>query len=1082
MSNLSESGCCRNFCSFALYLLVMLIMVQALSGTARAQTTNATLTGTVVDQNNAAVVGAETTVINKDTGLQRSTITNESGDFIVPLLQPGKYSLRVQHAGFSPVEFPEVVLNVGDQKAVRIELKAGNISEMVQVTGDAPLLNESPAVSIVVDRQFVANIPLNGRSFQTLIALAPGVVFVPSSTTGNSGQFSVNGQRANANYFSVDGVSANLANGNNTVPGQTTSGTLPALTTFGGTNSLVSVEALQEFQIQTSSYSAEYGRSPGGQISLVTRSGGNDVHGSIFDYIRNDKFDANNWFANRAGTPRPPERQNDFGAVFSGPVLLPRFGEGGNQLGYNGRNHTFFFFSYEGLRLRTPKFAKTNVPSINLRQSSSEGMKPILNGFPLPNGVNLANGFAEFSAGYSDANTLNATSIRIDHTVNDKLTLFGRYNYAPSSSSVRDGQSNLSVVTLTKSNVETVTLGASMFFRAVTNELRANYSDNKGHFLVQQDNFGGAIPTPREVLLPPQFAPAGSHWNAGVTFALSSGLSTAFFPQVSLNDSAASQRQINLTDQLSLSKGSHRLKFGIDYRRLTPILSPRAYILALAFTSQANILSGIAPAASIGAGLETRPIYNELSLFAQDSWKLSRRFTVDFGLRWDHNPAPTEANGNDPPAISGLDNLSTMRLAPVGTALWKSTYNNFAPRFGASYLISESPGRELILRGSFGVFNDTGNSQGSAGFDRFPFVPQRPQANVSLPLVATQVAPPPFDRNPAVYPLLITFDPNLKLPYTLQWNAAAQQSLGTNQTITASYVGNVGRRLLVQRTLVLSPINPKFSSIRLVTNDATSDYHGLQLQFQRRLSRGLQARGAYTWSHAIDVVSSDVVSSLLVRGNSDFDIRHNFTSAVTYDIPILGRSFVSSVFGNWSIDARINAQSALPFNITSGTLIDPSDGTQISRRANLISGVPLYLDDPIAPGGRRFNNQIPTAVQIAAAGCLPLSPSAPAKGAFCTPPTSQSGTLGRNVLRGLPSWQIDFALRRQFRIEKLDFQFRVEAFNVFNHPNFGAINTTLGSTTFGEATNMLGTLLSGLNPLFQVGGPRSFQFALKLSF
>src|SRR6185503_15442605 len=180
-----------------------------------------------------------------------------------------------------------------------------------------------------------------------LIALTPGVVLVPSSSVNNVGQFSVNGQRANANYFTVDGVSANTGNGVGAVPGQATSGTLPGLTTFGGTNSMVSVEAMQEFQVQTSTYSAEYGRVPGGQISIVTRSGSNEFHGSLFDYVRNDKFDANDWFANRTRQARPPERQNDFGATLGGPVLLPRFGEGGAQPWYDGRNKTFFFFSYE---------------------------------------------------------------------------------------------------------------------------------------------------------------------------------------------------------------------------------------------------------------------------------------------------------------------------------------------------------------------------------------------------------------------------------------------------------------------------------------------------------------------------------------------------------------------------------------------------------------------------------------------------------------------------------------------------------------------------------------------------------------
>jgi outer membrane receptor protein involved in Fe transport len=1042
----------------ALVFVLTLLIAQS----AQAQSPTATLTGTVTDENDAVVPGVNIAVISIAQGFQRSTVTDGAGSYTVPLLPPGNYTVKAGREGFTTAEVPSVVLNVNDRVALRIQLKVGSVSgQTVNVIDTPALIDDSPTVGTTVDRQFVSNIPLNGRSFQTLIALTPGIVIVPSSLTGNSGQFSVNGQRANANYFTVDGVSANIGNGGGTVPGQATSGTLPGLTTFGGTNSMVSVDAMQEFQVQTSTYSAEYGRSPGGQISIVTRSGGNDFHGSLFEYVRNDKFDANDWFANRAGQARPPQRQNDFGGTFGGPVLLPRFGEGGSQPWYNGHNKTFFFFSYEGLRLRSPKFAITNVPSLNLRQTAAPGIRPVLNSFPLPNGRILANGFAEYSAGYSDANTLNATSIRVDHTVNSRVTFFARYNYAPSRGVQRDGNSNLGTIRITDLKPQTFTVGATMMFTpSVSNEARMNYSINRGLFLTQQDSFGGTVPIARETLLLPQYAPAESFANGSVTFQMS-GLSTGFFPQLSINRTGATQRQLNLVDALSITIGNHQLKFGADYRRLTPILSPRGYFLGLSgFTTAASVLSGTAPSASVGAGVETRPIYNEFSAFGQDTWRLSRRLTLSLGLRWDVNPAPTEQNGNDPLAITNLDNLAKLALAPAGTPLWKTTFDNFAPRFGAAYRLVDSPGRETILRGGFGVFYDTGNSQGSAGFDRFPFVPIRIQSNLALPLSATLVAPPTFERR-TPYELLITFDPDLELPYTLQWNFAVEQSLGVHQSLTATYVGNAGRRLLVQRALTLSPFNPTFTQVRLITNDATSDYHALQVQFQRRLSRGLQSLVSYTWANAIDVASSDVLTNILLRGHSDFDIRHNLTGAVTYDIPAIKlNSFADAILRQWSIDTRFNAQSALPLNITSGVINDPFDGTQIGRRVNLVEGVPVYLQDPKVPGGQLLN-----------------------RAAFSTPPGTQQGSLGRNIIRALPAWQIDLALRREFHVtEGLKLQFRAEAFNIFNHPNFGAINTSLTSTTFGQANQMLGSQLSGLNPLYQIGGPRSLQFAVMLRF
>lgn len=1047
--------------SFIVCSFLLLVLISANSSVVLAQSPTATLTGTVTDQNDAVIPGVNIAVISIAQGFQRSTITDDEGAFVVPLLPAGNYTVKAEREGFSPAEARDVILNVNDRVALKIQLKVGNLnSQTVDVLDTPALIDQSPAVGTTVDRQFVANLPLNGRSFQSLIALTPGVVMVPGSSVNNVGQFSVNGQRANANYFTVDGVSANTGNGAGAVPGQATSGTLPGLTTFGGTNSMVSVEAMQEFQVQTSTYSAEYGRTPGGQISIVTRSGSNEFHGSLFDYIRNDKFDANNWFANRAGQPRPPERQNDFGGTFGGPVLLPRFGEGGSQPWYDGRDRTFFFVSYEGLRLKTPRFALTNVPSVNLRQTVAAGMRPVLQAFPLPNGRILANGFAEFSASYSDTNTLNATSIRVDHALNSRFTLFSRYNIAPSRGERRDGESNLSTLAVTELQQETFTAGATMIFTpTINNELRVNYSRNRGDVFQQQDSFGGAIPLPRDILVPNQFAPAQTNANASSTFFVP-GMSSAFLPQVSISRSETTQRQFNIIDTISFTTGNHQWKLGIDYRRLAPILSPRAYILGLSFLTRNDVMSGVAPRANVGAGFQTRPIYHEFSAYGRDTWRVSRRLTLDLGLRWDVNPAPGEADGNYPLAIVNPDDPAALALAPRGTPLWRTTFNNFAPRFGLAYRLFEESGPESVIRGGFGVFYDTGNSQGSAGFDRYPFVPSINIVNVALPLSAAQVVPPPFVIAPR-HGTINTFDPNLKLPYTLHWNFAWEQSLGHDQSLTTTYVGNAGRRLLAQRALTLTAFNPNFSDIRLISNDAESDYHALQVQFQQRLSRGLQALVSYTWAKAIDVVSTDALSNLLLRGPADFDIRHNLTGAATYDIPApKSNSFPAALIRQWSVDVRFNSQSALPLNIVSGFILDPADGTQIGRRANLIDGVPIYIDDPAMPGGRIIN-----------------------RAAFSIPLPNQQGNLGRNRIRALPAWQIDVAFRRQFNLtERLNLQFRAEAFNVFNHPNFGSINTVLTSPTFGQATNMLGTQLSGLNPLYQIGGPRSLQFAVIVRF
>lgn len=497
------------------------------------------------------------------------------------------------------------------------------------------------------------------------------------------------------------------------------------------------------------------------------------------------------------------------------------------------------------------------------------------------------------------------------------------------------------------------------------------------------------------------------------------------------------------------------------------------------------MLNATAGSGFVTTAAKVRPEYLNISAYAQDTWKLTPRLTLNLGLRWEINPAPGDALGNHPLAVTEIDNLATMQLAPNGTSQWQTTYVNFAPRVGVAYQLKRQSGRETILRGGFGVFYDTGNNQASAVFvNNYPFFISRPLTNVTYPLSPTQVAPPllPDVSNlTPPYGTITVFDPHLNLPYTLQWNLTLEQSLGKSQAITMAYVGSAGRKLLQRRQLSLAAINPKFTTVNLTTNKATSDYNALQAKFQRRLSRGLQVLASYTWSHALDEDSVDNATIIPVRGNAAFDIRHVFASAITYDIPRPGQNrFLNAVFGHWSIDTNVHAQSAAPVDIIASQVVNPADGTLVGNRPILIAGIPLYLYGPQYPGGRIINNTVPTAAQIAGAGC---APAGTAKGPFCTPPTGQFGNLGRNQVRGLGAWQTDFALRRQFKLtEKVNLQLRAEAFNIFNHPNFGAISTTLTAANFGQATNMLNRQLGGISQLYQIGGPRSMQFALKLQF
>ncbi|MFY9531455.1 MAG: TonB-dependent receptor [Candidatus Acidiferrales bacterium] len=1029
-----------------------------------AQSPNGTISGVVIDPSEAAIAGAEITIVNDATRVQYSTKTNNEGIYVVPNLPPGPYRIQVVRIGFKTLIKPDVTLNVQDAVAINFTLPIGAASETVTVLGGAPLVNsESGSVSTVVDRHFVENIPLNGRSFQTLIALTPGVVLTPASQN-EQGQFSVNGQRANANYFTVDGVSANVGVNGGFGHGlaQSAAGALPGLSALGGTNALVSVDAMQEFRVQTSSFAPEYGRTPGGQISIATRSGTNDFHGTLFDYFRNDVLDANDWFANKNHLPKPKERQNDFGGVIGGPLIKDR---------------TFFFFSYEGLRLRQPLTQETAVPDAASRRQAPAAIRPFLNGFPVSNGPDLGGGLAQFNASYSNPSTLDAYSLRIDQRIGAKLGLFGRYNYATSEVVQRgpavDGASVLSNTLSTPLSSQILTIGlAQGVSQRITNELRANYSNVRAGTRYRQDDFGGAVRPPFSSLLPPNIGSGFFNFFILGVGNLSEG-----------NDVTNEQRQVNVVDSLTLALGAHQWKLGVDYRWLSPLSGP-AYYSQLPFflgvTGFGGAVSGTPLETNVYGELESTLLSQNFSVYGQDTWKASPRLTLTYGLRWDVNP-PLKGKNNASQlyTVSGLNDPAKMTLAPRGTPLYNVTYANVAPRVGIAFQIKQQPVWETVARGGFGVFYDLGS--GFLGFATagFPFFAFNSVTNSPFPLTV-QHAAPPAGSTPADGMYVAV--PNLKLPRTYQWNVALEQSLGASQSLSVTYVGSVGRNLLRQETLE-NP-NPNFGVVEVTRNTATSDYNALQLKFQRRLSRGLQALASYTFSHSIDIASNDsgafntpstVGNSNMDRGNSDFDVRHSLTGAVAYDIPVSGsHKFVHAILGDWSMDSFVLARSSAPVDILGPFSFVGSSLFQ--SRPNLARGIPVYLYGPQYPGGKTLNSN----PSQGGPGCT---------GPFCPAPTGRQGNLGRNVLRGFGAWQADFALRRQFHVtERVGLQFRAEFFNIFNHPNFGSPDSTLGDPFFGQSTQTLASSLGsggsngGLNPLYQIGGPRSIQFALKLTF
>ncbi len=1054
-------------CCIVLFLVAQHIGLK----TASAQNATATLSGVVKDQNGDVISGARVEVLNPSNAVRRQTTTNDEGFFTVSVLNPGSYTVKVEAPSFALFETSNVTLNVNDQVRIPIELKTGQITQNVEVK-EISTISESAAVGVAVNRRMVENMPLNGRSFQSLLSLIPGYVLAPAFPT-EPGQFSFNGQRTNTNNFMVDGVSANVSIASSLIAGQTADGSLPGLTAFGGTNNLVAVEALEEFKVQTSTYSAEFGRIPGGQISIVTRSGTNEFHGNLFEYFRNEVLDANDWFFNSSDRAKAPLRHNQFGGVIGGPVTLPRFGEGGPRIGYNGKNRTFFFFSYEGLRLRQPLFLITDVPSLTARASGTPAVRELLNAFPRPNGPeNPATKLAQFSAAFSTPTTLNATSIRLDHYVGQKFTLFGRYNDAPSETIQRTGGTgSINTLNSVKNRTRTLTVGSIQIAPAVNNELRVNYSLVTGSSTITLDSFGGAV-VPSDSLLFPSFT---SREEAFFSLVLLQGrFSTLLSGSIAEN----TQHQFNVVDNLSVSKRKHNLKFGIDYRRLLPTIGPRMYSQGLIGTVDQTLNGTLG--GSINAENAKRDItFNNLSLYGQDLWHVNSRLTLTYGLRWEFNLAPSERNGNEARTVTGIDNAATIALAPAGTPLFEATYNNFAPRFGFSYQLRQRPGRETIVRGGLGIFYDLGTGPAANAYSTgaFPFSSFKPVVNGVFPLSLAAATPAPVGAIPSLLPAFVAaFEPNYKLPYTIQFNGAVEQSLGAGQNVTITYVGARGRRLLRKEQVIALPF-----VVEVTRNNATSDYDGLQLQFQRRLTRGLQVLSFYSFSKSLDNTSKDSFAFASIfridprtdRGPSDFDVRHLLSASISYDVPAPpARQFGNALLRNWSMDSIIRVQTALPVNVLAGRLIFGISGI---ARPDLVEGVPLYLDDPTVAGGRKINR--------AAFLPVPLAPGT-------TTPIRQ-GSLGRNALRGFPLFQIDFSVRRQFNFtERVSVQFKTDFFNILNHPNFGSVcaNLTTCGPGFGQSLTMFGRGLGtggingGFNPIFQIGGPRSIQLSLKLQY
>jgi Ca-activated chloride channel family protein len=900
------------------------------------------------------------------------------------------FRLMTQYTSFVAVD-EDVSTGEGDPIRVNVEALPGTtlgLAYTVCVLTDSAQTSAGCAVGTQnISTRVIQELPLQGRSFISLVMLSPG-----SIAGSNFPRISVNGQRPTSNELKIDGVNANfgIAPGGES-PGASASGNMPAFTASGGANGLSALAATQEVSIQSSAMEAEYGRVSGAQVNVVTHAGTNAFHGSLFHFFGNDALDASDWFANSRDLKQPPKKLNTFGGTFGGPIK---------------RDKTFFFASYEGMRLRQPMVGITDVPSLASRAGATAATRPFLDVFPVPNSASRPDGFAEFAASFANPARHDAGSFNVDNSFNAKTMLHGRYSFADSDATLR-GANGFSLNTLNHIQSRSQMLTGSMTHTLSSTtilDFRANYSRSRVNGSYLLDNFGSAL------------VPDGPFPTTGFSFDLNSRNAAWMFGDEQSN----LQRQFNITGSVVNVRGTHQLKYGGDYRRLSPSIDLRASELNALFDDIDSATSGVATRVNIlRFGEPQNPVFHNLSLFAQDEWRTTPRLTLNYGVRWELAPPPsTDGHAF---AVDQVNDPTTLKLAEAGSSLWKTRFLNFAPRAGAAYQIFDKSGSELLLRGSAGIAYDLGQDRSGDIFaSSIPFVSGGSEFNAPFPIFFLP------NTNNNDLPLL-AFDPGLKTPYVINWNVSLQEGMGSNQAISATYLGSSGKRLLYTETLLDQ--NPNFNFLRVTTNRGKSDYDALQLKFERRVTNQLGALVSYTLSHSRDNVTEDSARRVIMTGfdlrSSDFDVRHQLTGFATYGLPTPMRTGIGNkMFRNWAVDSTFNARSARPL---------------------------------------RFVSMIPTSFGVA----------------------YQERDFSQ---RGFPLYQVDMALRRQFNFsEEVALQIQADAFNVFNHPNFEdplGNDLVLGTPFVGQSASMSGRSLSGggFPSFYSFGGPRTVRLSVKLVF
>ncbi|MDQ2946173.1 MAG: carboxypeptidase-like regulatory domain-containing protein [Acidobacteriota bacterium] len=1042
-----------------------------------AQATTGTVSGSVADSSGARVMGATVRITNVQTGESHAATTGASGDYLFPSVPTGEYVLDAQASGFKREQRSGVKLDVNQNARVDFSLPVGQLNEVVEVKGDAPLVDTRDSqLGGTVDTRRVQELPLDGRNVYDLMSLMPGVSNVSTSLTGNNdaNNMNVNGARVRDNNFYLDGAFNNslFRNGGNQAPNP---------------------DAVEEFHLITSNFDAEYGRLPGSVMNVVTRSGGNAFHGTLFEFLRNDALNARNFF--QAGVTSL--KRNQFGFSFGGPIR---------------KDKTFFFTSYQGLRLRTDNFINSGLTPTAAQRSGdfsalapakwpidpqtgkafSNGMIPtarldpvaqkILAAFvPVPN-----NASGTFSASAPAPVNDDQGVMKIDHQLTGSNKISGTLFLDRSSSTIPFQSSSqvpnwaLTSATYTQNNV--VVSDDWILAPSVINQARFSYTLNE--YITASQNrtswsdFGSLVTLGALPARPPQIFVNG-FWQAG-TF----------------GDDDMPQRTFGASEMLSWIKGSHSFKFGGSllwnhFEETGNWLGAGQIRFNGAFTknAQADFLLGMANTFRQNNGLNRNFSAKNSSLFVQDDWKILRRLTLNLGVRWELNPPYTSAGGALGTFEAGVRS-TRFPSAPLGLlfpgdpgipdGIAPTIYTNVAPRIGLAYDVFGNG--KTAIRVGYGIFYAVGMINLTSNLQNQPFIVDltlNATANLVNPWASSGGSPYPYTLNPSnpIFSLPLTgnyLGENSGSPYVQQYNLAVQQQIGAQMNIQVAYVGNTSRKLYLQRDANTPTYIPggstaanvnarrpylpgKFSAIYETEAAANASYNSLQATFTRRFARGFSVLANYTFSKSIDILSDDPTGPASVsftnsnnfatdRAVSNFSTPHVLAVSWIWQAPSFQHwGWVGKqVIGGWQLNGITTAHSGQPINVTSGS--DNNLDGNTNDRPDLVGPIPLSGDRSRAATISQFFN---TAAFAAPAGLY--------------------GTAGRNIVYGPHAVNWNLSAFKQFQIhENHRLQFRGDFFNVFNEVNLGNPNGTLSSPNFGKITS--------------AGAPRILQFGVKYLF